>query len=64
VSENNIVRKINGADQIYDRGGKEIKPMVQTKKFIKKLNKFPGSRNPEFQTPQNQIRPMYHILSR
>lgn len=36
VSENNIVRKITGADQTYDGTGKERKPMVQNMQFIKK----------------------------
>jgi hypothetical protein len=64
VSENNVVRKIIAADQTYDGAGKDSKPMVQNIKFIKKLNKFSGGRTPEFQNPQNQIPPIYHILSR
>jgi hypothetical protein len=36
VSENNIVRKITVADQIYDGVGNNSKPMVQKLKFIKK----------------------------
>jgi hypothetical protein len=54
VSENNVVRKITAADQIYDRAGNKSKPMVQNMKFIKKINKFSGSRTPEFQNPQTK----------
>jgi hypothetical protein len=36
VSENNVVRKITGADQTCDGAGKDSKLTVQTMRFIKR----------------------------